>query len=296
LTVLVEQEATPGAGRHQWELPALVSSGGRLPVQQTLWTVYHPDEVTLTMAGGRKVGGRLRQERVRLQSMIASLKLSSAAAEQLPAQLLRSWYDGWARRFFASLAAAKRAAGGRIEVPEGQASLEGLLAAHRQEAEKLGMQDVFREAQSGELRAWEPDALFSLLYGQLGTSMRFVFPGEKSVLAVESQVTSGSGLPGRMVASLLVGLLAISLMVWPRAVAIQDTLWQWPWLMVLGMGLVWWLFLVASPLGWGVVTWVAVVLCLHRFGLRWPQSNGSVAALRRGPANGSTASGTRGES
>jgi hypothetical protein len=240
--------------RKRFEAPRLPD----LEVDETLWTIYSPDQFTVQNAASpAKAITRSEQELCRLRAAAALSQLpAEIVGEHLPDEIAR-WYQPWRLRYAASRAnLAQSLISGRQELEQ---------SAEETEAEQLDAQIIAVDARLATrtpsarslAQFRSPAGLFQA--GQTNCDpSRYVVEREANALDLNYVHATGAGWASRI--SLSVALLAATAGV--LFLLYGRTLPKFaPGLVVVAMGTGWWLLLAPSIVGLAAVVlgiWLAL--------------------------------------
>ncbi len=264
--VLFAGQVTPlgESGRVRLDVPALVG----LPVRQTLWTVSGPSTYELGLPEGLRSLGRLEHALVRLENVEALLVMAADTAWE-ESEDVDPWCEAWLHLWgdcdaevqragvLAGQADASRAADGRATRLK---SLPSPVADWLRSTNVLARVsvEVPAAATPGELwpRSLDRTQPATLCLGRGGSA---------SVTLRYRRVETDS-LLHRLIAAGATAGMALLAIVGIRRRVLSALLCRWPHLLGVVAGLVWWLWLWPSILGWGIV--LVSLLASFRWGWR----------------------------
>lgn len=234
---------------------------GNLPVEHTLWTILEPQTIAPRRFFADPPAPAWLQQMVRLKSVAAVLQSGSRLVGDDPEQRL-PWYERWAERLVGARRGVERElsllAPGRQTAAAWQ-ELRAIDAEQTALAERLGTTEILLRA-VGRVPA-EPQQWFRLGAGGPQRVWRYSFAGSKPALSADFPKARASGLPARLVAALVVaGLAAAMAWTWRRG-TLEWVLKRLARPLLAMAGILWWLFLWPSGVGWllvGAAGWLSL--------------------------------------
>jgi len=264
------------AGLVRLDAPALMAPATEeLAPSQTLWTIFGPSAYEPGRPHDVPPVSPLEHDLRRLQNVEALMATAAGVTSDAPEEG-DHWHRVWARRW---MALCDRTMHGRLPGRGGESGerpLSELLPLERLPAA------VAARLQSGNTLAQvaaeaRPAAEFGQLWLQtLDRSRpvtRCIGQGGSGSIALRYRRAQARGFSGRLLgAAVLAGgvLLAV---VGVRLRSFSTLTRRWPCLVGVLVGLVWWLWLWPSALGWGIV--LVSLLASIRWGWKRPRPSGS---------------------
>jgi len=245
------KEADWGAGRCRFQSPSL----GHLPVRSALWTVSSPPLYRAREPVEALSTKPLRQEMLRLRSMVELIETASDTATTETDTVAR-WYHLWKNRLHAS---GKRLKRGLIHTDRGklsQAAAEELPSIQELEttlAGRFGDSVNKQEAPDKTHLATDPSELWHATLERPGALTRYIVRTGDPSLVIEYARSEPGWFASRLPPALGL-ILALLLIVAGIRRGIWQALWfRWPHLVGVAAGIGWWLWLWPSMLGWILV-------------------------------------------
>jgi len=257
---------------------------GNLPVAHTLWTVSEPAASTPGPLPASPGADAWRQEMVRLKTVAAVLQSGSRVVGDDPEQCV-PWYELWAGRLVAARRAVERQLSLLSPGRQIAAAWQELRTIDREQtalAERLGTTEILMRV------ATHPQAQPQQWFRSGGARgpqriRRFSFAGSKTAMSIEPPGSPSSGLPARVVAALAVVGLALGLVWAMRRGVLPWLVKKWPQPLLAGAGILWWLFLSPSVLGWLLIVAAVLSAVGPRFRRVQPEVGSSRIALDQLP-------------
>jgi hypothetical protein len=233
------------SSRRRFQAPRLVDLG----VDRTLWTVLGPPQFgSGGPAGSPGPRNAAEQDLVRLKSLAALVQIpAEIIGEHLPEEIVR-WYQPWKQRYVTSRAALEWRL---IAARQNSAQSEEILEAGKLDAQisavdaRLGLPGT--DARRVSLADASTDLIATGRSGLLPAC--FIVNGESHDLELAYR-TASDGWGPRLLAGLIIVLVGSILAAFARSRPLPAFS---PWLVIGGIGLVWWLFLAPSFLGLAVL-------------------------------------------
>ncbi|MHC4398887.1 MAG: hypothetical protein ACYTG0_04325 [Planctomycetota bacterium] len=220
---------------------------------RTLWTVSGPPARRIARPEGPDSLAALEADLVRLESLQAMMERAAVGTDD-PEQTAR-WYRAWVSRWMV----LRNRLRGRLLLagPTGQtqnAELDLSLVEQRAfaVARGLGTENALSQVAKEKPTAHRPGQLW------LGTQDRPVSfccatSDETGATKLECRSTGAEGLSGRLTATAAVVGLTLLTLVGVRRGVFSGLACRWPHVVGVAFGLLWWLCLQPSILGWGIV-------------------------------------------
>ncbi len=236
-----------GAGEHKrFEAPRLPE----LEVDETLWTIYSPDQFTVESAAlPVKAITSSEQELCRLRAIAALSQLpAEIVGEHLPDEIVR-WYQPWRRRYAASRAGLMEdLASGRQDLEQSAEEIEA-----RQLDAQISAVDARLAARTPSPRSISvirsPAELLQV--GQTSSkAIRYVVEREAQSLDLHYAFPTAPGWAGRILVATVVVVVAAGALFLLRGRTLPKFA---PGLVTVTTGTVWWLALSPSIAGLAIV-------------------------------------------
>lgn len=251
----VPHEESPPA-RLRFAAPALKD----IPVENTLWTIRGPDD----RAAGRMsvVDGQtdaLSQEVLRYTSTAALIARAVDLVLESSPREVADWYAPWGDR----LAVSRRAID-VLRLTAGNSTFASAEVANvqREQAALVERLNVARPTNPNDRPAVGRRELFDNSQPSGCEVVCCAFPGAQTTVEVACTRTAGGNPSARLSAGLALVAAAFLLYVLAARGILEEWLARWPAACGVVAGIVWWLFLAPSVLGWVLVA-VSVLSALR---------------------------------
>jgi hypothetical protein len=257
LEVVFVGEVLPPSPNTPWQFSA--PSINSLPVRSTLWKISAPTGFRCTDVAGAQSCDRLELDLVRLRQLTA---LADSATDQTPGGPEEAWCRAWAQLS----EEARLTAGQRVDQERDAERREAALArlaemkkAHGELPEELGPGSETAQWSAAAFRPYDSDRLWP------GTREHFGPPelavsknGNGSIRLTYERVDAG-GLSHRLIAAACTAAMTVAIGLAITLGIVSRIFRGWPAVFGVVFGLVWWLWLSPSFVGWIVIVIVLLV-------------------------------------
>jgi hypothetical protein len=245
-----------------------VIEGPRLigvPIERTLWTVSGPDLAGAADSADLEPSTPLELQAARYESLAGLIESASATVADVFLEQTPRWYTAWAQRMLAARESFTRLHMSDEDSPlaaEITARMELVDQDQDQLAERLGTYDLLDALWNDPPYGQSPVAPWNASLGRsLGTWQTMLGEAPSIQLAYPNRGNNGYS---RQVASALV---AAALLLCAVAIARFTTVPQWfsrrPRFSMAVLGILWWLLLWPSAVGWVIVLAAALLPYLY---------------------------------
>ena len=298
--------ATPlSSGEHQWKIPLgpgafpqriEVLFSGRLsqplaadrvrfdspqlaglPVRQTLWTISGPPLYQPGRPNGLKAVSRLEHELFRLRNVASLMDLAANVTTKEPEETDR-WYRVWARRWAVSRNQVERQLTLTDQAGLSQGMRVKLQSIDRPPvpvAERLKIGDVLAQVSAETPMAADPAEVWLWTLDRPQSATWCVVQGAADSVTLSYRPVEVWRTPRRLLLAAGLATLALLGILGIRCGLAGRLLCRWPHLVGVIAGLVWWLWLWPSILGWVIV----LVCLLASFRPGWKRARRSGSAI-----------------
>lgn len=253
-----------------------------LAVGRTLWTIRGSgNRRSIPSEGaGQHISGS-RQEMFRLKTLAAIVDLAPHVVSERSPQEIADWYEPWARRYTASRNRLAPELG--IPSPANETTrseVETIDREYAAVAEHLGTTAVREQATAQASRSQGSGDLWHATAQDASQSTMLMFQGARGTVPVGHASVWPGDFGARILAVLLV--CAVGWMISRDRSGlwyfVTDWVFRWPYMLGTAVGLIWWLWLEPSVLGW-VIVLASVLAALRQ--LEWTQNR--IVGILRGP-------------
>jgi hypothetical protein len=244
-----------------------------LPVEQTLWTIAGPPWAGLPTVNYQKSLAPADIEIARLKSTVALMNTAGSTLVDGPTQDIARWYRPWLDRWRQTRESLQRLAAMSHSGDASTAAAETLSRADADQvqlARRLGVwsavEPIWNEPipQDSSSQTWQQSL------GRHNPSAHYRLDGAATAPVLDYP-RAFAGDWGSRVAQAAVACVIILLIGWAiRSTRLSDVIARWPQAAVIVLGLLWWLLLSPSAVGW-------IIVALGAFGPRIDRAIGRLA-------------------
>jgi hypothetical protein len=276
--------ATERANRRNFEAPVL----GNLPVRQTLWTVIGPSLSAEGEPDSAPVVSPWKQDLSRLRSAAAAFESACTVQSDDPEETLRT-YQLWNQRVEAARTAVTRAlaacatgsasatSGAERETAAAQRESEAIETQRAELVKRVARATGLAGARATALASAAPNSGEMLRRASAGAKcatgfagasatgsasatpvVRCAFEGRAESVLLDSRSAEGSGFFVRLLAAVVLALLACAAAAGAIPGRVTAIVRHWPHAAGMLLGVVWWLWLWPSVIGLAIVLGCAI--------------------------------------